>query len=66
MGRRVVVMRRIPDAALELLREEADDVWVSPHDRPLSTAELRHMIDTGRAHAADYRRYTKAAAGGLL
>jgi glyoxylate reductase len=33
-------MRRVPDPALDLLREEADDVWVSPHDRPLSTGEL--------------------------
>ena len=33
-------MRRIPDPALELLREQADDVWVSPHDRPLTRDEL--------------------------
>lgn len=32
-------MRRIPEPALDLLRE-AGDLWVSPHDRPLSPAEL--------------------------
>jgi glyoxylate reductase len=32
-------MRRIPDPALELLREQAD-VWVSPHERPLHEDEL--------------------------
>ncbi|MGH2857426.1 MAG: 2-hydroxyacid dehydrogenase [Solirubrobacteraceae bacterium] len=36
---RIAIMRRIPEPAVELLRE-AGDVWVSPHDRPLSTAEL--------------------------
>jgi glyoxylate reductase len=39
MGRRIVVMRRIPDPALDLLRAYGD-VRVSPHDRPLTTAEL--------------------------
>ena len=39
MAARIVVTRRIPDPALELL-EEAGDVWVSPHDRPLRTDEL--------------------------
>ena len=33
---RIVVTRRIPEPALELL----GDVWVSPHDRPLTTSEL--------------------------
>jgi glyoxylate reductase len=40
MGRRIVVLRRIPDPALDLLRGSGDDVWVSPHDRPLTTEEL--------------------------
>jgi glyoxylate reductase len=40
MARRIVVMRRIPDPALDLLRASGADVWVSPHDRPLSTEEL--------------------------
>jgi glyoxylate reductase len=35
----VAVMRRVPDSALELLRERAD-VWVSPHERPLDEKEL--------------------------
>ena len=39
MAARIVVTRRIPDPALKLL-EEAGDVWVSPHDRPLRTDEL--------------------------
>jgi len=38
MGRKIAVTRRIPDPALDLLREQGHDVWVSPHDRPLSTA----------------------------
>jgi glyoxylate reductase len=37
---RIVVTARIPEPALELLRQEAD-VWLSPHDRPLSAPELR-------------------------
>lgn len=37
---RIAVMRRIPEPALELLRG-AGEVWLSPHDRPLSVAELR-------------------------
>ena len=36
---RIVVTRRIPDPALELLGEHAD-VWLSPHDRPLERDEL--------------------------
>jgi len=40
MGRKIVVMRRIPEPALAALREAGHDVWVSAHDRPLSTAEL--------------------------
>jgi glyoxylate reductase len=39
----VVVTRRIPDPALELLRER-HDVWLSPHDRPLSTEELHQAV----------------------
>ncbi|MEA2249583.1 MAG: glyoxylate reductase [Solirubrobacteraceae bacterium] len=40
---KIVVTRRIPDPALELLRG-AGDVWVSPHDRPLETDELHEAI----------------------
>jgi glyoxylate reductase len=40
---KIVVTRRIPDPALERLRE-AGDVWVSPHDRPLQTAELHEAV----------------------
>ncbi|MEA2289621.1 MAG: glyoxylate reductase, partial [Solirubrobacteraceae bacterium] len=40
---KIVVTRRIPEPALELLRE-AGDVWVSPHDRPLETAELHDAV----------------------
>jgi glyoxylate reductase len=43
-GPRIVVTRRIPDPALELLREESDDVWVSPHDRPMTTEELHEAV----------------------
>jgi glyoxylate reductase len=44
MGRKIAVTRRIPDPALDLLREQGHDVWVSPHDRPLSTAELHEAV----------------------
>jgi glyoxylate reductase len=40
---RVAVTRRIPQPALELLRER-HDVWVSPYDRPLSTQELHEAV----------------------
>jgi glyoxylate reductase len=40
---RIVVTRRIPDPALELLRA-AGDVWVSPHDRPLAPDELHEAV----------------------
>ena len=40
---RIAVTRRIPEPALELLRETAD-VWVSPHDRPLGTDELHQAL----------------------
>ena len=36
---RIVVSRRIPEPALELLHG-AGDVWLSPHDRPMTTEEL--------------------------
>ena len=36
---RIVVTRRIPEPALELLGG-AGDVWLSPHDRPMTTEEL--------------------------
>jgi glyoxylate reductase len=40
---RFVVMRRIPEPALAPLRE-AGDLWVSPHDRPLTISELHNAI----------------------
>jgi hypothetical protein len=40
---RIVVTRRIPEEALELLRG-AGEVWVSPHDRPLTPAELHAAV----------------------
>ena len=40
---RIVVTRRIPEPALELL-QAAGDVWVSPHDRPLATDELHAAV----------------------
>jgi glyoxylate reductase len=43
MAGRVVVTRRIPDPALELLAAAAD-VWVSPHDRPLEVDELHAAV----------------------
>ena len=43
MAARIVVTRRIPDPAIELL-EGAGDVWVSPHDRPLSADELHSAV----------------------
>jgi glyoxylate reductase len=40
---RFAVTRRIPEPALDLLRE-AGDVWVSPDDRPLETDELHAAV----------------------
>jgi glyoxylate reductase len=40
---RFAVTRRIPEPALDLLRE-AGDVWVSPDDRPLRTDELHRAV----------------------
>jgi|tagenome__1003787_1003787.scaffolds.fasta_scaffold20968992_4 glyoxylate reductase len=40
---KIVVTRRIPEPAVELLRE-AGDVWVSPDDRPLETNELHEAV----------------------
>jgi glyoxylate reductase len=40
---KIVVTRRIPEPAVELL-QEAGDVWVSPDDRPLEVAELHEAI----------------------
>ncbi len=39
MAARIVVTRRIPEPALELLHA-AGDVWLSPHDRPMTLEEL--------------------------
>lgn len=43
MAARIVVTRRIPEPAIDLLHE-AGDVWVSPHDRPLVTDELHAAV----------------------
>jgi glyoxylate reductase len=40
---RIVVTRRIPEPALELLRG-AGEVWLSPHDRPMTTEELHAAV----------------------
>lgn len=40
---RVVVARRVPQPALDRLAEAAD-VWVSPHDRPLTVLELHEAV----------------------
>ncbi len=40
---RIVVTRRLPESALDMLRA-AGDVWVSQHDRPLSTQELHDAV----------------------
>src|ERR1039458_7913398 len=40
---RIAVTRRIPQPALELLREHAE-LWVSPYDRPLGTDELHQAV----------------------
>jgi glyoxylate reductase len=40
---KIVVTRRIPEPAIDLLRE-AGDVWVSPDDRPLETDELHDAV----------------------
>jgi glyoxylate reductase len=40
---KIVVTRRIPEPAVDLLRE-AGDVWVSPDDRPLETSELHEAV----------------------
>jgi glyoxylate reductase len=40
---KIVVTRRIPEPAIDLLRE-AGDVWVSPDDRPLETQELHDAV----------------------
>ena len=45
---RIVVTRRIPTPAIELLQAAVQDVWVSPHDRPLTAPELH-----GAAAGAD-------------
>jgi glyoxylate reductase len=39
----IVVTRRIPEPALELLRD-TEPVWCSPHDRPLTEAELHEAV----------------------
>jgi glyoxylate reductase len=43
MTARIFVSRQLPEPALEILRA-AGDVWLSPHDRPLTTAELHAAV----------------------
>ncbi|MBV9004465.1 MAG: D-glycerate dehydrogenase [Solirubrobacterales bacterium] len=43
MQPRIVVTRRIPDPALELLAR-AGKMWLSPHDRPLTRTELQRSV----------------------
>ncbi|TWF80404.1 glyoxylate reductase [Pseudonocardia hierapolitana] len=45
---RIVVTRALPPAALEPLYS-VGPVWVSPHDRPLSVAELHQAVDGASA-----------------
>jgi len=45
---RIVVSRRIPEPALELLHA-AGDVWLSPHDRPMTTEELHAAVASADA-----------------
>ncbi len=40
---RIVVTRRLPEPAIELLQASAE-VWCSPHDRPLTAAELHEAV----------------------
>ncbi|HLJ02656.1 MAG TPA: D-glycerate dehydrogenase [Solirubrobacteraceae bacterium] len=44
MALRVVVTRRVPDPALELLAHSGVGLWVSPQDRPLEASELRAAV----------------------
>ena len=41
---RIVVTRRIPEPALDLLRGSDADLWISEHDRPLETGELHQAV----------------------
>ena len=45
---RIVVTRRIPEAALDLLQATAT-TWVSPHDRPLAIDELHRAVSGAHA-----------------
>jgi glyoxylate reductase len=40
---RIAVTRRLPEPALALLRD-AGELWLSPHDRPLTDAELQEAV----------------------
>lgn len=48
MQPRIVVTRRIPDPGLALLGD-AGEVWLSPHDRPLTAAEMQQQARGARA-----------------
>ncbi len=43
MTARIFVSRQLPEPALEILRA-AGDVWLSPHDRPLTVEELYEAV----------------------
>jgi glyoxylate reductase len=40
----IAVTRRLPESALDALRDSGADVWVSPHDRALEPAELHDAV----------------------
>jgi glyoxylate reductase len=61
-GTRIVVTRGLPVAALRPL-PEVGEVWVSPHDRPLTAAELREAVRGASAIAA---MLTDRIDGGVL
>ena len=41
---RIVVTRKLPEAAADRLRTSGADLWVSPEDRELTPAELRGAV----------------------
>jgi lactate dehydrogenase-like 2-hydroxyacid dehydrogenase len=57
---RIVVTRRIPDAALKVLRE-AGEVWMSDADRPLRPGELREAVPDASAVVSMLHDHVDAA-----
>ena len=60
MARRIVVTRRIPEPALELLRA-AGETWVSPHDRALTSDGFRATLSKAGARAVERHTWRAAA-----